>query len=177
MIERLRFLLDRPLDPQAARAVVVFATAVLLGFAAVFVLGTSESSPSAAPRGQAAPVRSAPRSVFGRAPAEAAPVPLPMPHQHRQDPQDERDSAAGKRAARALRSHRALQHVPYRGGGLTVHLVGVRGGRAVLRVSAPTIADARRRWQGFLRRYGDTGRAYVPLFKASGDGAEPGMGG
>jgi hypothetical protein len=39
-------------------------------------------------------------------------------------------------------------------------------------VSAPTIAGARRGWQGFLRRYGDTGRAYVPLFTVGG-GHEP----
>ena len=102
-----------------------------------------------------------------RAPVEEiAPKPKRPSSRRQQDPQDERGSAASPRAARALQSHRALQHVPYRDGGLTVALVGARGSQAVLRVSAPTVAAARRGWHRFLRRYRDSGRAYVPIFKA-----------
>jgi hypothetical protein len=58
-----------------------------------------------------------------------------------------------------------LQHVPYRRGALSIELIGVRGGRAALQVSASTLGEARRGWQRFLRRYGDTGRAYAPRFE------------
>lgn len=166
MIDRLRFLLDRPLDPLAARAVVVSATAILLGFAALFVLGTSEpgrpatSGPRAA---QPQPIRS-----FGAVQTETAPVAPLASRRRRQDPQDEKRSAAGRRAAKILRSHRALQHVPYRHGRLTVHLVGARGDQAVLTVRAPTLLAARRGWRQFLRHYRDNGRAYVPRFKGKG---------
>jgi hypothetical protein len=166
MIDRLRFLLDRPLDPLAARAVVVFATATLLGFAALFVLGSGESSRPVASGQRAAqpqPVRS-----LSAVQAEAAPVVPLASRRRRQDPQDEKRSAAGRRAAKILRSHRALQHVPYRHGRLTVRLVGARGDRAVLAVSAPTIPAARRGWRQFLRRYSDAGRAYAPLFRVRG---------
>jgi hypothetical protein len=167
MIDRLRFLLDRPLDPLAARAVVVFATAILLGFGVLFVLA-GESGRSAVPGRQAVPTQPQAARSFGAAPAEASP-PAPRVSRHRrQDPQDEKGSAAGKRAAKALRSHRALQHVPYRHGYLSVRLVGARGGRAVLAVSAPTISAARRGWRGFLRRYRDGDRAYRPRFRADG---------
>jgi hypothetical protein len=169
MTDRLRFLLDRPLDPLAARAVLVLATAVLLGFAAVIVLGESESDRGAALRGHAELAPPQPRLSLGSTPLDAVPPAAQrLPSARRQDPQDKKDSAAGRRAARTLRSHRALQHVPYRRGALAIQLVGARGGRAVLRVSAPTIAGARSGWQGFLRRYGDGGRAYVPLFTAGG---------
>lgn len=165
MIDRLRLLLDRPLDPLAAPTVVVLASAILLGSAAVFVLGASERGRPATshkqigqpPRVAAAPVE------------EIAPNSKPRAPRRRQDPQDERASAAGRRAARALQAHRALQHVPYRTGGVAVALVGARGSRAVLRVSASTVAAARRGWRRFLRRYRDSGRAYVPVFKAAGN--------
>jgi hypothetical protein len=163
MIDRLRLLLDRPLDPAAARAVVALASAILLGSAAVFVLGVSERGrPATSHKQIAQPPRVAAAPV-----EEIAPNSKPRSPRRRQDPQDERASAAGRRAARALQSHRALQHVPYRDGGLTVALVGARGSRAVLRVSAPTIPAARRGWHRFLRRYKDSGRSYVPVFKAA----------
>jgi hypothetical protein len=172
MIDRFRFLLDRPLDPLAARAVVVLATAILLGFTAVFVLGASEPGPSVAPREQAATAGSPPSQASGRVPAEVAPAPQPAPHRRRQDPQDEKNSPAARRAVRALRSHRALQHVPYRNGELMVVLVGTRGDRAELRVSALSARAARRGWRQFLRRYRDSGRAYVPLFKSTSGGSD-----
>ncbi|HET9164209.1 MAG TPA: hypothetical protein VFN89_12305 [Solirubrobacterales bacterium] len=169
MIDRLRFLLDRPLDPLAARAVVVFASAILLGFAALFVLGASESGPSAATGGgRSVSPRSQPARPLAVAPPKAAPAAPRTVRRRRQDPQDEQGSVAAKRAATALRTHRALQHVPYRRGRLTVRLVGAQGARAVLAVSAPTIAAARRGWQAFLRRYRDDGRSYLPRFQARG---------
>lgn len=169
MIDRLRFLFDRPLDPLVARAVVVFASAILLGFAALFVLGASESGRSAATRGgRSLSPRSQPACPLAVAPPEAAPAAPRTVRRHRQDPQDEQGSAAAKRAAAALRAHHALQHVPYRRGRLTVRLVGAQGARAVLAVRAPTIAAARRGWRAFLRRYRDGGRAYVPRFQAEG---------
>jgi hypothetical protein len=166
MIDRLRFLLDRPLDPRVARAVVAFATAILLGFAVLFVLGTSGSSRPAASGRRAVQPQSL-RS-FGAVQAEASPAVSQASRRRRQDPQDEKRSAAGRRATKILRSHRALQHVPYRSGPLTVRLVGARGDRAVLAVSAPTIAAARKGWRRFLRRYGDDGHSYAPVFRASG---------
>ncbi|HEY0391463.1 MAG TPA: hypothetical protein VGC63_07130 [Solirubrobacterales bacterium] len=170
MIDRLRFLLDRPLDPLAARAVVVFASAILLGFGVLFVVGAREPGPSAAPDRQA--VLPPPGEPLGADRAQAAPPAPPADRTRRQDPQDETGSLAARRAAKTLASHRALQHVPYRHAHLSVRLVGARGGRAVLAVSAPTISAARRGWQGFLRRYSDTGRFYLPLFKVRG-GHEP----
>jgi type IV secretory pathway VirB10-like protein len=166
MIDRLRFLLDRPLDPSVARAVVVFASAILLGFACLYVLGAQEPGRSAAPERQI--VSPPPGGSFGS--DRARPVP-PEPHAsrpHRQDPQDEAGSPAATRAAKTLNSHRALQHVPYRRGHLTVRLVGARGDRAVLAVSASTISAARRGWRGFLRRYRDSGRSYIPRFSHTG---------
>lgn len=169
MIDRLRFLLDRPLDPLAARAVVLLATAVLFGFAALFLLGVNESNRSAMPREQKAPSGPQPRQVFGRAPAAEA---APSRHRRRQDPQDEKNSPAARRAARILRSHRALQHVPYRSGELTIVLVGTRGERAELRVSAPSTRAAREGWRRLLRRYRDSGRTYAPLFESTSAGAD-----
>jgi hypothetical protein len=158
MTDRLRALLDHPLDPGAARAVLAFASAILLGLAALFVLAASQGDPAAAPE-RPGPAASAP--------GPAAPIEFagdePAAHL-RQDPQDIAGSAAARRAARALRSHRGLQHVPYREGEVRIVLVGARGSRAVLRVTASTERAARHGWHRFLRRYGDSGRAYVPIF-------------
>lgn len=174
MIDRLRFLLDRPLDPLAARAVVVSATAILLGFTALFVLSSGESSGPPAAGEQASP----PPPRFGRshyAPVLETHLPAaPRPPRRRQDPQDEKGSPAATRAAKALRSHRALQHVPFRSGPLTIRLVGAHGDKAVVAVSAPTIAAARLGWRRFLRRYRDLGRSYLPRFAGRGSGAAHG---
>jgi hypothetical protein len=164
MVDRLRVLLDQPLDPRAGRAVLILSSAILLGLASLFVLAAREPD-SARPRGEAqAPVAALPVPVAPTGDVEQEPAASRQPHR-RQDPQDKKGSLAGRRAARALRSHRALQHVPYRRGELTVVLTGARGDRAMLRVSAPTARAARRGWHRFLRRYRDSGRAYVPLFK------------
>jgi hypothetical protein len=166
MVDRLRALLEEPLDPSAARAVVVLASAILLGFAGLFVLAAGEDD------------EGSPRSVVSRAaspsptslpPAAVEPTPAEAhPPLHGQDPQDREGSHAARRAERALRSHRALQHVPYRSGQVAVVLVGARGDRAVLRVSAPTLGAARLGWRSFLSRYRDSGRAYLPTFRATG---------
>ena len=165
MVDRLRALLEEPLDPRAGRAVLVLASAILLGLAALFVLAAREPD-GAGPRGEAQVPATAP-SVPAAPPTgdvEGEPAESRTP-QRRQDPQDEEGSPAARRAARALRSHRALQHVPYRSGEVTVVLAGARGDRAVLRVSAPTARAARREWHRFLRRYRDSGWAYLPLFE------------
>jgi hypothetical protein len=163
MVDRLRVLLEEPLDPRVGRAVVVLASAIVLGLAALFVLaarepeiGTRVETPTTAP------------SPSDQAPPELEPAPIEKAaSRRRQDPQDQEGSPAARRAARALASHRALQHLPYRSGGLTVELVGARGHRAVLRVSAETARAARRGWWRFLRRYGDSGRAYTPIFRGT----------
>jgi len=174
VIDRLRFLLDRPLDPAPARAVVVFATAVLVGFVAVFVLGAA-SSDSPAPAGPE-PVAAQPHPgrSFGDVEIEAVPTAPLTSRRPEQDPQDDKGSPAAGRAAKAMRSHRALQHVPYRSGRFSVDLIGAHGGRAVLAVSAPTISAARRGWRGFLRRYRDSGRSYTPRFIGGRAGGENG---
>jgi hypothetical protein len=166
MADRLRALLDRPLDPSAARAILVFASAILVGFAGLFILAASQPDRPTSPD-RPSPAASPPDPI---APAGATKEPQaerPTPSR-RQDPQDIDGSAASRRAARALRSHRALQHVPYRDSQLAVALIGARGGRAVLRVSAFTVREARRGWRRFLQRYSDSGRAYVVAFARRG---------
>jgi hypothetical protein len=160
MADRLRALLDHPLDPSAARAILVLASAILVGFTAIFVLAASQPERRTSPeRGSAEASPSPPASAT----AVEAPK-SPHPAELRQDPQDVRGSAAARRAARALRSHRALQHLPYRRGNLAIILVGAQGRRAELRVSAPTRAAGRRGWRAFLRRFRDRGEAYIARF-------------
>jgi hypothetical protein len=164
MVNRLRAYLDRPLDPSAARAAVVLAAAIFAGFAALVVLGRAGQGPTAHPpraaREHSGPTTSARRAGFDR--------PRSTPPGRRQDPQDEAGSAPARRAARELRSHRALQHVPYRRGALRIEIVGAERGRAVLRVSAPSIAAAREGWRRFRRRYRDRGDAYRVRFATTG---------
>lgn len=169
MVDRLRTLLDRPLDPSAARAILVLASAVLLGFAALLVLAFGQPDQSTSSSGNPSAVASSPGPAAAiqqvednSAEGQAAP--------RRQDPQDVEGSAAARRAARALSSHRAIQHVPYRRGELAIILAGARGDRAVLRVSAPSLPAARRGWKAFLRRYHDRGKAYIARFVLRGGG-------
>jgi hypothetical protein len=165
MADRLRALLDHPLDPSAARAILVLASAILVGFAALFVLAgkpfqrTSPHRPSASPSSPG-PAVSPPAVEEDSVKGQAA--------RHRQDPQDVEGSIAARRAARALRSHRAIQHVPFRRGELAITLAGAKGKRAVLRVSAPSLPAARRGWRTFLHRFHDRGEAYIARF-AEGD--------
>lgn len=169
MVERLRALLERPLDPSPRRAVLVLACALTAAFAALVALGaigpgTSGSPPSRtgqpASSAAATPIASAPRPRAAGGGTAAAPP--------EQDPQDRPASAAAHRAERELATHRALQHVPYRRGGVAIELIGARGGRAVLEVRAASAAAARAGWHRFLRRFHDPGRSYEPIFEVSG---------
>lgn len=163
MVDRLRALLDRPLDPGAARAILVLSSAILIGLAALFALAASE--PGQSTSHEVRPAAASPSVPIEGVEGEAAEDRPPTP---RQDPQDREGSTAARRVAQAMRSHRALQHVPYRDDEVTVALVGARGSRAVLRVSASTVSAARRGWTRFLSRYRDSGRAYVPIFRVIG---------
>lgn len=169
MIERLRFLLDRPLDPSVARAAVVLASAVLAGFAVAIVLGAGGSANSTPPIAPIAAERPRSPAAPGTGASEATP---PSRRRPRQDPQDARGTRPARRAAEVLRSHRALQHVPYRHGTLTVRLYGARRSRAVLLVSAPSIAAARAGWRRFLDVYRDSGRSYLPIFRRGAGAAD-----
>lgn len=169
VLERFRVFLDRPLDPSAGRAVLALAAAILLGLAALYVLGAGESSHRTAPRPNAAILPALHSTPAPRVPGHAPPRQKGRQRRaRRQDPQDERGSAAAEQAADTLRSHPALQHVPYRRGRLSVELVGARGRRALLSVSAPTVAAAQLGWRAFLRRFRDSGHSYLPIFEASG---------
>ncbi len=168
MADRLRAFLDHPLDPSAARAILAFASAILLGLAALFVLAGSEAERPTSQEGRpAATSPSVPVAPVEEVEDEGAEH---RPPGRPQDPQDVEGSAAAQRAGRALRSHRALQHVPYRRGELAITLVGARGDRAVLRVSAPNLSSARHGWRAFLRRYHDRGEAYIARFVAPDEG-------
>ncbi|HEX4669288.1 MAG TPA: hypothetical protein VH275_04855 [Solirubrobacterales bacterium] len=162
MVDRLRVLLEEPLDPRVGRAIVVLASAIVLGFAALFVLAAHESDTRVEAPMKAQSTSDPPPAELERTPVEGA---APAAPRRRQDPQDQKGSIAARRAARALASHRVLQHVPYRSGELKVDLVGARGHRAVLRVSANTVQTARASWPRLLRRYRDSGRAYIAIFR------------
>jgi hypothetical protein len=168
VVDRLRALLDGPFDPVVARAVVLLACAVTLGLTIVVGLGGEGGSDQAS------------RLPATRSDAATSLRPTPPPSggtasdhriDPRQDPQDRPGSAAARRADRELSTHLALQHLPYRHGGVAISLIGARGTRAVLRVEAAGLAAARRGWRRFLRRYRDGGRAYRPVFRSGGGDA------
>ncbi|MGH2940076.1 MAG: hypothetical protein ACRDPE_18355 [Solirubrobacterales bacterium] len=154
MIERLRALIEGPVDPGVARALLASALAVGVGFAIVLALARVDhaSRPASSPPARRRDTR------------RPAPGPLRLPPQ---DPQDRPGSAAHRRAARELAGHRALQHVPFTGAGASIDLVGAKGGRAVLRIEATSVAAGHRAWKAFLRRYHEPGDAYVPHFGAN----------
>jgi hypothetical protein len=160
---RLRDLAERPLDRRIARAALVTALAVSLGLCAVIGLGVVGGAR-----------RSGPAASRDGTPESGLPAVAPRPskgvvrRRPPQDPQDRPGSAAHRRALAELRSHRALQHVPYRHGGVTIRLAGARGRLAILRVSAATIPAARSGWRLFLRRFDDGGSSYRPVFSAEG---------
>lgn len=165
MVERLRELADRPLDRGVAGAILILGLGVTIGVSLLVGLvtigGEAESSRGGAGSAVGNP---APPVVpeTARVPT-ANPVPAPE-----QDPQDRPGSVARSRAVAELRSHRALQHVPWRHGGVVIELAGASGSRAILRVVGPDLAIARRRYSSFLRRFGDRGHAYLPSFRARG---------
>lgn len=164
MPERLRAFLDRPLGPSAARAVLALGSAVFVGFAAVALLGLAHRG-----EGSSAPTSQATTHLGSSIAPHRGPLPrggwrAPRAGSPPQDSQDRPGTFAARRAQEMLASHRALQHVPFRGAGATIMLAGARGGRAVLRVRAATLSAARRGWHRFLARFEDSGRAYVPVF-------------
>jgi hypothetical protein len=162
VVERLRALLERPIDPPVARATLALAVATSVGFAIVALLGGIGDRPS----GRAQTARTAP--VRAEAVEQAGAIPAPSSGMvSRQDAQDRAGTRTHRRASREVAEHRALQHVPYRAGGVSIELVGAERGRAVLLVKAPTVAAARRGWGRFLRRFDDPGRAYLPRFEGS----------
>ncbi len=164
MIERLRALLERPLDPALSRAMLALALAVGTGFAIVVLLAGSGIYPGT---GRSRAVRPAPPREEQT--VRAHPVPVPGPGEVAgQDAQDRRSTAPHRRATREVAEHRALQHVPYEEGTVSVKLVGVLRGRAVLEVEGPSIGAAHRGWRRFLLRFDDHGGAYVPRFEAIG---------
>jgi hypothetical protein len=167
--DRLRTFLEHPLGPGAARAVVVLASAVFLGFAAVVVLaaGSGEESPGTVNDRAARIAASAEPATGGRGSSRSFTEPAPG-----QDPQDRPASPTGRRARHELQTHRALQHIPYRRGTVAIGLAGAEHGKAVVRVTAPTIAAARGAWAAFLQRYADPGTAYRVRLEArtSSDG-------
>ncbi|MBS1886005.1 MAG: hypothetical protein JSU06_02355 [Actinobacteria bacterium] len=138
----------------------LLALSIALGLVVVAVLGgigDGASGTTVAVHAHAAGRRAA-GSVAGRGLSE-------MPEQ---DPQDRIGTAAHRRAAAELASHRALQHLPFRSGDVSMEMVGARGPKAVIRIEAGTVPAARRAWQLFLERFRDGGEAYLPVFKGAG---------
>lgn len=163
MVERLRTLLERPLDPSVARAILMLALAASIGFAAVVLLGGVGDRPAAVAQGDHGASRRRAGARHARRLAPASPAEVAG-----QDREDRPGTVVHRRALEEVAAHRALQHVPYRAGGVSIELVGARRGRAVLQVDAPTIVAARIGWRRFLRRFDDPGRAYLPRFGPGG---------
>lgn len=169
MLERFQCFLNQPLEPSAGRAIVACASALFLGLGVLVVLGAVDVAERPAGEAQAPTAASAPAAAIPPPPVEIPEqIAVPVPPHRRQDPQDVPGSAAARRVAGVLRERRALQHVPYRSGKLTVDLVGARDGEAVLRVIGPSIDAARQGWRAFLRRYRDAGTSYRPVFVQGG---------
>jgi hypothetical protein len=173
VIDLIRGLLDRPLDPRHARVVVTLAITVTFAFAVLVTFGVIAGSvpneaedrggllaerPSAPPPTRPG-VDEEPSHLAHRDPSSRA--------RHGQDPQDRRGSRDYRRARQEIREHRALQHLPFRQGTLSITLIGAERGRAVIRVDAPTIVEARRGWRSFLGRCHDDGRAYRVTFSTT----------
>lgn len=172
MVERLRALLERPLDPGVSRAMLALALAAAVGFAGVVLLaGLGDGTGRRTPITEETPPAGRVPATQGR-PARARAVVA------RQDAQDRPGTEAHRRAVREAAGHRALQHVPYSAGPVSVQLVGAVRGKAILRVEASSIRAARHGWRQFLRRFDDAGTAYVPRFEGGGrrstPAAEPG---
>lgn len=166
MSGRLRDQAERPVTPGVPRAILATALAVTAGLGclvAVGVGGHRDPLPGHHdPAGE-------PRRVPAR-PALADPDDAATHLTRRQDPLDRPGTAAHRRADRELVSHRALQHVPWHRGAVSIRLVGAKGERAVLSVAGPDRATERRAWASFLHRYGDEGRSYLPRFRSAAGG-------
>jgi hypothetical protein len=168
VIVRLREIAGRPLEPAIARGLVVLAGAVCVGFAVLVGLGllgpagAGWSGPGSI-RSRVAGAREAARRPASIGDLEASPRSR-IDHAA-QDPQDRPGTPAARRARRELATHRALQHVPWRRGGVSILLVGAHHGKAVLSVAGPTRVADRRGWRSFLRLFQDDGRSYVPRLR------------
>jgi hypothetical protein len=145
---------------------VILGGAVCVSFATLVGLGLIGPGATGSPRSIVRPQQAsvpagatAPREPSGLGHANRSATERPA-----QDPQDRPGSPAARRAHRELASHRALQHVPYRRGRVSIALVGARAGKAVLLVRGSSLATDRRAWRAFLRRCEDTGRSYLPRF-------------
>lgn len=162
---RLRALAERPLDPAIGRVVALLAGAVCVGFATVVGLGLLGPGGGTAPRPEGRP------RVAAVSPASATPVDhgtTTASHRPAQDPQDRPGTPSARRAHHELATHRALQHLPWRRGALTIRLIGASGPKAILAVDARSLTAARRGYRSFLRAFDDHGLAYRPLFRARG---------
>lgn len=169
MIDVIRGLLDRPLDPRHARAIVAVASCLTLAFAGLVGFGViSGSRPTAHEGGQGTGDLAAPTAPIEGSPgvSDEGPDRPEAPSKDRQDPQDRHGSSAYRRARRTLREHRALQHLPFHGRGLSIVLTGADQGRAIVRIVAATVPEAKRLWRRFLQRYSDAGGAYEARFAA-----------
>jgi hypothetical protein len=76
-----------------------------------------------------------------------------------------------QRLLRAIAALRAFQHMPYRMDQALIKWTGVnRQGLVEVTVSTPApLSDAQSVWQKFLRRFDDTGHAYMVSFQAPPD--------
>jgi hypothetical protein len=173
VIDLIRGLLDRPLDPRHARAIVAVASCLTLAFAGLVGFGViSGSRPTASEGGDGTSDLAAPTAPPAAATegspggSEEGPDRPEARSKVRQDPQDHHGSLAYRRARRTLREHRALQHLPFHGRGISITLAGADQGRAIVRIVAVTVPEAKRGWRRFLRRYSDTGGAYEARFAA-----------
>ena len=171
MVDRLRALLDRPLDPRAGACGGRPRHRDPARLRSLFVLG-GERARSCGSLSRATPSRAPPQPHLSLRLRPGRSVPpdraAARPALADRTPRTRRAAPPRRRAARTLRSHRALQHVPYRRGESDG-----RAGRGARRAGGASSqradhSGARSGWQRFLRRYGDTGRAYVPLFTVGG---------
>jgi hypothetical protein len=160
-VNRLREFAGRPLDPSIARAILVLGCAVTVATGLLIAGGILSPGGSVDPRLPA-----------GRDGAVRPTVPSPYvspgrPARDRRNPLDERGNPTRRRAERELAGHRALQHLPWRGDGAKVTLVGAHGGLAVLEVAAVDRAVARRGYLAFLARSHDDGADYLVRVRAT----------
>jgi hypothetical protein len=143
-----------------------FALAVGIGFAIVVLIVGSGARPDT---GGSRAARPGPAREEQTAPGR--PIPAPSPGEVAgQDAQDRARTRAYRQAVREVGGHRALQHVPWHRGGVSIELIGADGDRAVLAVEGPNLAMARRGWHLFLRRFHDDGRSYVPRISVAKGG-------
>ncbi len=167
MIGRLRELAERPVAPGVARAIVSTALVVTVALGCLVALGVAGHRDPVAGHHDPGSAVARPVAPAPTRPTESATASTVA--RRRQDPQDRPGSAAHRRVARELASHRALQHVPWHRGRVSIDLVGVEEGRAVLAVRGSSLAVDRHRWRAFLRRWKDDGHSYLPRFEVESE--------